>query len=345
MLLSADHTLRPGFSRTKAVLAIVVSIALIGMFIVAVGKLRHEAWRTQCQNNLKQLALGLHNYHDSNNRLPPLVDLGDGSPSGRGLSSVFFTLSPFLEASPQLYRPGKSPPEAYHAHSSSPFTFRNKDGTTGIQYGGVANQASRLFLCPADALPGGLRDVAVTLPDGSAGHYATGNYAANGLLPWRTRDLNLSGDGTILFSERPQVCRTSTGETVHNLWGVGFYSPQMPTFAMLTPDQPPDLWSTGQVTPVVPLPSEASFDRDAQVRVRMGTWDAAPSTPNFPTPFQLIVSGRTCDPRLPGSSHRGGMNAAMSDGSVRFIASDTSPWVFWSLCVPPVSQQKAIGDN
>jgi prepilin-type processing-associated H-X9-DG protein len=345
MLFCADHKLRPGFSTTKAVLAIVFSIALIGLFIVAVGKLRHEAWRTQCQNNLKQLALGLHNYQDSNNRLPPLVDLGDGSPSGRGLSSIFFTLGPYLEASPQLYKPGKSPPEAYHAHSSSPFTFLNKDGTTGIEYGGVANQVSRLFLCPADGVPGGLRDVALTLPDGSTGHYATGNYAANGLLPWRTGDLHLFGAGTILFAERPQVCETSTGETVHTLWGVGFYSPQMPTFAMLTPVLPPDLWSTGQVAPVLPLPPEASFDRDFQVKVRVGTWDAVPSAPSFPTPLQQIVSGQTCDPRLPGSPHRGGMNAAMSDGSVRFIASDTSPWVFWSVCVPPVSEKNAIAGD
>ena len=148
-------------------------------------------------------------------------------------------------------------------------------------------------------------------------------------------DLHLNSAGTILFAERPQICQTGAGESVHTQWGVGFYSPQMPAFATLTPVQQPDLWSTGQVAPVVPLPPDSSFDRDSQVRVRVGTGDAAPSAPSFPTSIQLIVSGRPCDPRLPGSMHRGGMNAAMSHGSVRFITSDISFWVFWATCVSP----------
>ena len=320
------------------------ALRIDGHVLAAVGNIRQEANRTSCANNFKQLAMGVHNYHDTLGRLPALVDQGDGSPTGRGLPSVFATLGPFLEAAPQLYQPGKSPPEAYHAPSTSPFTYSNKDGTTGTQYGGVANQVWRMFLCPADASADRLRDVPVTLPDGSTGHYATGSYVANGLLPWRTGNLPLGSAGAILFAERPQVCRTAAGETVHNLWGVGFYSPHMPAFAALAPAHPPDLWPTGQVAPVVPLPPEASADRDAQMRVRVGVWSAAPQPPDFPTPVQRIVAGRPCDPRLPGSQHRGGLQVAMADGSVRMIAPDTSPWVFWSACVPS-SPEGRSGDE
>jgi hypothetical protein len=122
------------------------------------------------------------------------------------------------------------------------------------------------FVCPSDATGDRLRDVPVPLPDGSTGHYAAGSYAANGLLPWKTDGLPLSA-GTILFAERPKVCRTETGEAVYNLWGVGYYGPHMPAFAALTPAEPTDLWTTGHVAPVVPLPDEAAADRDAQIRV------------------------------------------------------------------------------
>jgi len=116
----------------------------------------------------------------------------------------------------RLYRPGQSEPAAYHATPTVPFTYHNKFGTPDTQYGGDANQVWPRFVCPSDATGDRLRDVPATLPDGSTGHYAAGSFAANGLLPWRTGDLHPSAD-TILFDERPQVCRTEAGEAVYNL--------------------------------------------------------------------------------------------------------------------------------
>ncbi len=130
------------------------------------------------------------------------------------------------------------------------------------------------------------------------------------------------------MGERTQVCRTAAGEEVHNLWGVGFYSPQMPAFACLTPNEPPGLASTEQVAPVEPLPPE-----DGPVLVRTGRKDAAPQPADFPTPLQRVRDGR-CDPRLPGGPHPAGMQVLMADGSVRVFGWDASPWAFWAACVP-----------
>ena len=105
----------------------------------------------------------------------------------------------------------------------------------------------------------------------------------------------------------------------------------MPTFAVLTPADPPGLLSTGQVAPVEPLPDESAAD---QIRVRIGRRDASPEAPDFPSPIQRIRLGRPCDPRLPGTPHSAGMQAVMADGSVRVFARDTSAWAFWTACVP-----------
>jgi hypothetical protein len=262
--------------------------------------------------------------------LPPLVDQGVGSPTGTGLPSVFHELIPYLESSIRMYSPHGAERKSatnYYAHSSVEFPFTWKDGERGTQLGGDANQHRwRLFLDPSDVTATKLRDVPMTLPDGSTGYYATGSYAANGMAPWGVRKIPPeyldNRASVILFSERPQVCRTATGEDVYNLWGVGFYSPHMPAFATLTPADPPGLWSIGQFAPV----------REQPNTVRIGRQDATPEPPDFAPPLQYIRPGRACDPRLPGTPHKSGMQAAMGDSSVRVFAPGTDPWVFWAAC-------------
>ena len=134
---------RPGLTRLQYLICFLIVILLGGCAVAAIVRLRSQAELMSCRNNLKQIGLATDNYHDVNDHLPPLTDQSDGSPTGGGLMSVFFCLTPYLEATPMLYRPGRSPPSAYHAHSSVPFTFQNKDGTTGTEYGGAANQFLR----------------------------------------------------------------------------------------------------------------------------------------------------------------------------------------------------------
>lgn len=123
---------RSAFTLVELLVVIAIIGVLIALLLPAVQAARESARRVQCVNNVKQLALALHNYHDANRQFPPIAARATRYDGQRGcvgakVTSVHSRLLPYIEQAgvfemipPQqwLYSSCQNDPMALYAHSS-----------------------------------------------------------------------------------------------------------------------------------------------------------------------------------------------------------------------------------
>lgn len=88
---------KKGFTLIELLVVIAIIAILIALLLPAVQQARESARRTQCKNNLKQLGLAMHNYHDVHNQFAANGMAGWGRQFYKG--SNLTQMLPFIEQS------------------------------------------------------------------------------------------------------------------------------------------------------------------------------------------------------------------------------------------------------
>ncbi len=177
---------RRAFTLVELLVVIAIIGVLVGLLLPAVQAAREAARRMSCSNNLKQLGLALHNYHDVQKRFP--INYLNWSESPQHKGSHLVRLFPFMEQQPayDLFQQG------FDAPLSSPEEVRLPNGQL------LRQQVIPGLICPSDSHDGWVNGVdrAVTNYAGSMGaQLMQSNTGCNLSTVVGTNPLDTNGDG------------------------------------------------------------------------------------------------------------------------------------------------------
>lgn len=291
---------RNGFTLIELLVVIAIIAILIGLLLPAVQKVREAAARTQCANNLKQIALAAHNYHDKYEKFPtgarPSVTVNGVPTLG---TNVWVELLPYIEQD-NLYR-----------------RWDFADNSKNVAGGTNATQAQvvKILLCPSDRLPDPVWELTTgyPVPPWSLGFYGMSSYGGNAGLRSVLTD-RLSKDGVFFVGSNVRFADISDGPSNTLFFGERYhYDPEYERQRLVVwPDLPPMAgWGRWGFVANQGASGNISLSTPAQINYRV------PLNGNRST-----LEDRSC---VFGSGHPGGANFAFVDGSVRYLRDSIPP--------------------
>jgi len=323
-----------GFTLVELLVVIAIIGILIGLLLPAVQAAREAARRAQCTNNMRQLALATHNYHDVYRVFPALgVRVHDIPARQFHFYSWAMMILPYVEQ--------KSLFDAMMAQAGTtaglpPPWFGPQDVGDSTYGAFVRNTWIKdipAYICPSDKPPPN-RSRAPSLLNykGCVGD----DYLQNQLLPVNPNDVRVDNRGIFQCHRWLSIAAVLDGSSNTILLGEmvaggePYARPGGVSMALTTPNPAACL---ARIDPANPRMLTSAFPAQSDSRPVGGrAWDGRPCFVGFSTMvgpngpscnYSSGVDGGSSDHMGTASSrHPGGVNVAMADGSVRFI-SDT----------------------
>lgn len=290
-----EHTGRGGFTLIEVLVVIAIIAVLVALLAAAIQKTRDAAARMQSMNNLKQMAIACHSFHDVVKTLPPAQ--GAMQPMIGIIGPVHFHLLSHIQQ------------DAVLQSAQGPAGFARWD--INSTYGKIITT----YLSPSDpTVTTGLQNLGALWAQSSYGYnfqvfgnarlttspdVASGNPNTTNIAFWYGRTaMNAIADGTsntIMFAEKIAQC----GAWLAAVDGAG-------------------LWS-------------CEFQ---QRRPGFAINGAAPNSTGPASMFQLNPDIATCDWNLASTPSSTAILVALCDGSARSLTASTAPSVWWNALQP-----------
>jgi prepilin-type N-terminal cleavage/methylation domain-containing protein/prepilin-type processing-associated H-X9-DG protein len=296
---------RSAFTLIELLVVIAIIAVLIALLVPAVQKVRETANRAACLNNLKQLALAAHNYHDARKQFPTGLHMGVNMGGGcyAGGTTWMVELLPYIEQD----------------NLQKQWDYNDFRNNVAREMNSTTAQIIPIHRCPSDQLNLWVYvDVNHTaIPEGW-GYYGLGTYCGNAgrrSYPWDQQ----TRDGIFALDSKVRLADVTDGSSNTLLFGER--SHRDPEY-----DRIADVRYSRAFFPFFPL-----ADR--------GNWGAVLATlPGGPMHNTTLSSAVPINYRVPadtpaadeatiydrlcafGSSHLDGANFAFADGSGRFVS-------------------------